>query len=164
MDCSYLHNMPMGWLFGILTKQYVGYLAKRLADTPVEKYFYPFFVIGKNDGKISQQQLADQLLMDKVSMVRIVDYLANLELIERVTNPEDRRQHLLAITPKGKPWIEEVQRAIQETDEVFLSLVTNGESTTFHNELIELSKHVFQLPVEEIELYYDKIHVKNENN
>jgi len=147
--------MPMGWLFGFLTKHYIGYLSKRLAETPLEKHVYPFYLIAKNDGKINQQQLADQLLIDKVSMVRILDHLSELELIERITNKEDRRKHFLAITQKGKPWIQEVEQAIQETDKVFLSLVSEHSRADFHKELIELNKQVMQLPVNDFELFYN---------
>src|SRR5688572_26146124 len=113
MEPSHVENLPLGRIFGFLTKQYIGLLAKRMENTPVERYYYALMIIGQNSGKISQQQLADQLLTDKVCMVRMLDCLEKDGLIERTVNPGDRRQHLLSVTEKGRPWVMEIEKAEQ---------------------------------------------------
>lgn len=156
-DNSNIAQLPLGRIFAVLTRQYIGILAKRMKNTPVEKNYFALFLIGRNSGKISQQQLADQLLTDKVSMVRMLDCLEELELIERTVNPEDRRQHLLVVTPKAQPWLGEIEKALRETDEIFLSFIAAEHRETFRLQLRELCASVIDLPAEEVELFYNRI-------
>ena len=157
MESAIIENLPLGRIFGFLTRQYIGMLGKRMQNTPVERYYFALLVIGQNSGKISQQQLADQLLTDKVSMVRMLDCLEKDGLIERSVNPGDRRQHLLATTPKGHPWVKEIEQALAETDEMFLSFIDPEFRLPFHQELKKLCTSVTDLPVEAVELFYNRI-------
>lgn len=153
--------LPLGKVFGFLTKKYIGVVADKMSETPVAKYYFPLLTIGLNSGKISQQELADHLLTDKVSLVRVLDSLEKDELIERITNPNDRRQHLLKITEKGFPWIEKIQGIMQESDEVFLSFIAAEHRVCFRNELNKLCNSVKNVPAEEIELFYNRTKESN---
>ena len=150
-------DWTLGRMLGFLTKQYIGYLAKRMEQTPINRYYYPLYIIGKHSGNISQQELADQLLSDKVSMVRILDCLAEDGYIERRVNPNDRRQHLLYITEAGKPWVDEIEAALNETDEFFLNFIERKERVKFILNLQELIRQTIDLPVEQVELFYNRI-------
>lgn len=161
MELSNVENLPLGRIFGFLTKQYIGIFAKRMKNTPVERYYFALMIIGQNSGKISQQQLADQLLIDKVHMVRMLDCLSKDGFIERMVNPDDRRQHLLFITEKGLPWVKEVEKAQKETEEVFLSFLEPDDRQRFLQDLKKLCVSVSDLPAEEIELFYNRIKDSN---
>jgi MarR family transcriptional regulator for hemolysin len=147
---------PLGRAFSFLTKQYIGKLAARMSNTPVERYYYPLYVIGKNTGKISQQELADQILMDKVSLVRILDALTDDGFVERKTNPKDRRQHMLNITPKAEPWIDEIEKGIKETNDYFFSLLDPGLHANFEQILSELITKSKEIPADQFEIFYNK--------
>lgn len=147
---------PLGRVFSFLTKQFIGQLATRMSGTPVERYYFPLYIIGKNSGKISQQELADQILTDKVSMVRILDCLTKDGFIERKVNPEDRRQHLLHITPKAEPWILEIENGLKETNQAFFQLLPEDKQEDFKNMLSLLICKTKDLDIEEIELFYKR--------
>lgn len=151
-----IDHMPLGKIFGFLTKQYIGFLTKRLSHLPIDRYFHPFVLIGESSGEISQQQLADLLLTDKVTVVRIVDGLTKSGVIERKENPEDRRQHLLALTELGWEILPEVTLGIQETDAAFIRLVSPTCQEQLTSELKSLCEKVMDLPVEGLELYVRK--------
>lgn len=51
---------------------------------------------------ISQRELAEATLKDGPTITRILDLLANKELIERLSDPTDRRRFLVRLTTKGK--------------------------------------------------------------
>jgi MarR family transcriptional regulator, transcriptional regulator for hemolysin len=157
MSNVHTSQWPLGRIFGFLTKQYIGYLSKRMINTPIERHYYPLYLIGKNSGNISQQQLADQLSTDKVSMVRILDYLTEGGYIERRVNPNDRRQHLLYITESGKPWVDEIEQALSETDDLFLNFLQKEQRVVFIERLHQLMEVTKDLPVEQIELFYNRI-------
>lgn len=153
-------NLKLGWILGYLTKQYVGHVMKQMEKTPVTRYYFPLYLIGKNTGKICQQQLADKLLMDKVSLVRILDALTEEGFIERKVNPADRRQHLLHVTKSGADWIPEIEKTLNETDALFFDLIPEKDRAIFKQNLeiiVEATKH---FSVEDVELYYDRTHKK----
>lgn len=156
------NNLKLGWIFGYLTKQYVGYVMKKMEKSPVTRYYFPLFLIGKNSGKICQQQLADKLLMDKVSLVRILDALAEEGFIERKVNPTDRRQHLLHVTKSGSEWIPEIEQTLSETDDLFYGLIPEKDRLNFKKNLEIIVEATKQFTVEDIELYYNRTNKKGE--
>lgn len=151
--------LPLGRMFSYLTKQYIGQVTKRMENTPVSRYYFPLYIIGKNCGKISQKQLAEQLMMDKVSLVRILDNLTADGLIRREPNPDDRRQHLLFVTQKAEPWIGEVEKALRETDQHFLDYL-DGSQNDFKESLKELVSKSSALQSESVEIFYKRTNSK----
>lgn len=155
-------NLKLGWVLGYLTKQYLGHLMKQMENSPVKKYYFPLYLIGKNSGKICQQQLADKLLMDKAGLVRILDALTDEGFIERTVNPADRRQHLLHVTKSGAEWIPEIEKALNETDELFYGLIQEKDRANFKKNLDLIVEATKQFTVENVELYYDRTNKKGE--
>ena len=155
-------SKPLGITFAMLTRQYISVLSKRLSHIPLERYYYPFWLISQENGKIGQQQLVDQLQTDKVAVVRIIDYLEKEGFVKRKTNPDDRRCHLLEITPKGKSLAPEISKAIDETNKLFLSIVDADFADKFASQIEQLGDRLKEIPGERIALYYDKIATKND--
>jgi DNA-binding MarR family transcriptional regulator len=148
---------PLGKLFGLLTKQYTSILSAKLEDIPINRYYYPFWLIAQNNKKITQQNLSKQLQIDKVVVVRIVDYLESVGFIKRIDNPDDRRSHLLEITTKGKPYTGIIEEAIKSTDQLFLENIGNNNQKAFSDELITLADKMETIPGHRIALFYDNI-------
>ena len=63
-----------------------------------------------NEGKMSQQQIANTILKDKNSVVKLIDGLEKKNLVKRVTNSEDRRQNLIELTLHAR----EIQKHVTE--------------------------------------------------
>ena len=57
---------------------------------------------------ITQQTLADRLLVTKGNVCGLMDRLVEQGLVERCSDPEDRRAHKINLTPKGKALIDNV--------------------------------------------------------
>lgn len=148
---------PLGKLFGLLAKQYISILSAKLEDIPLNRYYYPFWLIAQNNKTITQQQLSKQLHADKVVVVRIVDYLESAGFINRINNPEDRRSHLLEITEKGKPYINIIEDAIKSTDQLFLENIGEKNQSSFPSELINLANKMETVKGHRIALFYDNI-------
>ncbi len=53
-----------------------------------------------NEGPQSQQKIADMMLKDKNSVVKLVDSLESRGLVTRRANPIDRRQNIVSTTPE----------------------------------------------------------------
>ena len=58
-------------------------------------------VLEKNDG-LSMSELADDLCMSNQQLTKIVDALVELDLLERVCDPLNRRKFFAKVTQKGK--------------------------------------------------------------
>ena len=59
------------------------------------------YIIDQHDG-LSMSELADDLCMSNQQLTKIVDALVELELVERVCDPHNRRKFFAKPTEKGK--------------------------------------------------------------
>ena len=55
----------------------------------------------RESGKATQQKLAETMMMDANNCVILLNGLEDERLIARTRDPEDRRRHIVEITPKG---------------------------------------------------------------
>jgi DNA-binding MarR family transcriptional regulator len=82
--------------------------------------------------------------------------------IIREVNPKDRRQHLLSLTDKAKPWIKKIEENLQLTNAHFLSFLPENQRAPFVDMLQLLINSTKELPIEEIELYYNRANEKQD--
>lgn len=57
---------------------------------------------------ITQQELADRLLVTKGNVCGLMERMMEQGFVERRTDPQDRRAYMLNLTPKGKQLIETI--------------------------------------------------------
>jgi DNA-binding MarR family transcriptional regulator len=107
---------PLGKYCTDIAKIYLAYLAENLEESGLDRYFYMLLVLDEHSGNITQQQLSELLNCDKVTTLRNLDHLAKLELVERVINQKDRREHLLQVTGKGKKLIPKIRQTYKELE------------------------------------------------
>ena len=87
----------------------------------------------KSDG-IQQNEIARRVARSNSSITRIIDNMAEKDLLDRRPHPTDRRTNLIYIKPKGKELQEELKKAAQKT------LDQAGDSIS--EEKIEICKEV----------------------
>jgi DNA-binding MarR family transcriptional regulator len=132
--CSYLDTKVHPFL-----KDYFGYcfykaaliLRERLADKIYEFGLVPSHLgilrLLKELGAHSQNQLADQLGIDKATMVKLIDQLEAEKLILRAQDGKDRRIWRISITPSGEKLLLKVSQIRRDTETEFLSTLTDAE-------------------------------------
>jgi DNA-binding MarR family transcriptional regulator len=75
------------------------------------------------DGPLSQVALGETLLIDRTTMVALVDELERAGYVERGRSAVDRRAHSLEATPSGRNALDEAERIAARThDELFEGL------------------------------------------
>jgi len=75
------------------------------------------------DDTQSQQDLARHLGLDPTLVVALVDDLEDKGLLERARDPDDRRRHVLRLTPKGRKVYKEARAlAVKVGDALFAPL------------------------------------------
>jgi len=75
-----------------------------------------------DEGAMPQQGIADIMLKDKNSIVKLIDGLEDRGLVERVNNPNDRRQNLIKITQKSL----EIKDSVTELALKAVEKISNG--------------------------------------
>lgn len=70
---------------------------------------------------INQLELGSSIGIDKATMVKLIDGLEELGLVERTTDQKDRRAKLVTITKSGKKLSEEIQKCRYQIEEDLLS-------------------------------------------
>src|SRR6478752_8269876 len=75
--------------------------------------------IDRSEG-LKQTELADMLDLQPITLTRLLDRLAENGLIERRSDPNDRRANRLYLTPAAKPLLEQLAGLGQEMMEVVL--------------------------------------------
>ena len=114
---------PIGRKMDKVGRMFQAELQAELQHLDIERSFYPLMLIEAGNG-ITQQELADKLLCDKVQVVRIIDYLSSNGYVERVQNQTDKRKYELTITEKARLVLPDIKKAISNTS----SMAMNGLS------------------------------------
>jgi len=70
---------------------------------------------------LSQQEAADQLRVDRTTMVSLVDALEAKGLLERRRSTDDRRKNIVQLTETGRHRLRGAARALDEVDREFLA-------------------------------------------
>jgi DNA-binding MarR family transcriptional regulator len=149
--------IPLGKVFGLLMKQYLSTFDKKLKELPIERYFYAFWVIHNNDGQITSKQLSEILHTNKTIVVRIIDYLTAKDFIERLPNPRDKRSFLLHVTKNGRQYIPAIEKAMKETDEVFIDLISPQNKKVVLNEIISMANSPEHVENDAIHIEFKRI-------
>ena len=81
-------------------------------DVTAEQYFLLYRLLQK-DG-VAQSELADRVLKDYPNLTRHIDSLEKKGLVERQSDPADRRKYLIYLTDTGRQQMDLAVPIIQE--------------------------------------------------
>lgn len=149
-------GMPFGRALAILTKSYYGALTKRLEHLDIERYYSVLLIIEESENKCTQQDICDFLKIDKVTMVRIMDYLVNKKLIKKDVNPTDRREYVIALTKKAVAIMPSIHEAIESLNKDALKGIPKQKQKELHENLAMVQSNLNQLPSHKIFINYKK--------
>jgi MarR family transcriptional regulator, transcriptional regulator for hemolysin len=147
--------LPFGTEAIIFSKVYYSVIAKRLETLEIEKYYSILIYIGRYKG-CTQKQICDGLFIDKATMVKIIDYLSDIEYIERKTNPNNRREHNIFLTELGLERIKKVKEAFQEVDDYIFEGLSLQERADCVEKMRAMSERLKELPQNAICFNYKK--------
>lgn len=150
-------ELPLGRHLSITTKFYVGALSKRLEDIEIERHYSVLMVIEAGNGECTQQTLCDYLQIDKATMVRIIDFLVKKKMVQRIPSKIDRREHLIALTPKGKKTMGHIHNGVHDLNAIAFKGMTEAKQKEFYNTLCAISKNLQNEPSFKVIVNYKKI-------
>jgi len=138
----HLNEQPLGRMLSLLGKSYLSLLRIRLQHLDIDRYYYALVLIGRQDGIITQQELALLLDSDKVSIVRIIDYLSGKGYVKRMPKPDDRRKHSLLLTEKGKRAIPEIEKSFSDLNEFVLNGLEKKQITELNLTISKIKQNL----------------------
>lgn len=157
MQKTLCESLPFGRSLAILTKSYYAALTKRLEHLEIERYYSVLILIEcQEEGACTQQFICDQLKIDKVSMVRIIQYLIDKKYIQKLVNPADRREYLVELTRKARQVLPDIHHAIEEVNEAALDGLSKIQRKELYHSLSGIQENLNRLPAEKIYINYKK--------
>lgn len=133
---------PLGRIFSQAGKGYLYLLRTKLQYLDIDRNYFALVLIEKKDGIITQQELAVLLDSDKVSVVRVVDYLSEKGYVKRMRKTDDLRKHSLLLTEKAKLALPEIKKSIGEINEVVLKGFTISQITNFTDTIMKIKQNI----------------------
>jgi DNA-binding MarR family transcriptional regulator len=134
---------------------YYGALTKSLENLDIERYFAVLYFL-HNNKNCCQQVVCDNLKIDKTAMVKVMDYLDKAGLVERKTNPKDRREHFITLSKKGEKQTKEIVRSFKTLDENAFNGITSAERKAFEKVMLKVCDNLKELPADHLTFNYKK--------
>lgn len=156
MNNNICDRLPLGRSLAVLAKTYYGELTKRLEHLEIERYYSILILIENHGSNCTQQFICDELKMDKVSMVRIIDYLMEKKYVKKVVNPSDRREHFIQLTKKSIAVLPSIHQAIDEVNTAALKGISKEKQKELYGHLNTIQRNLAHLPAEKIFINYKK--------
>ncbi len=85
----------------------------------------------RDEGRVSQNQLGRLVHLDPVTIMGVINRLADRDLIHRTPDPSDKRRTLLSITSTGLKLLEDMQAAGRQVSADTLQPLDEQEKAQF---------------------------------
>ena len=123
----------------------LGFAAKERATasyegTGLRPYHYAVLLVLGEGSRETQGAIADALGYDRGQLVGLLDELEDRGLVERRRDPNDRRRHLVRLTPDGRRTLERLRALARRIEDDFLTPLSDEERANLHTLLHRLAE------------------------
>jgi DNA-binding MarR family transcriptional regulator len=109
--------------------------------TGLSPFHYAVLALLEEDPRETQAAIADALGYDRSHVVRLLDELEERDLVVRKRDPEDRRRHVVKMTPEGRKTLAKLRAIVVKLEDTFLAPLDPGERVALHALLVRLAAH-----------------------
>jgi len=121
-----------GFLLARLGFAFKGKAIERIEREGFEGHHYSVLAILGEGARETQGTIAEALDVDPSRLVAVLDGLEERELIVRQRDPQDRRRHVVSITPAGRRQLQRLRSIAKELEAEFFAALSPEERATFH--------------------------------
>lgn len=124
-------NDMIGHLFMDISKDYVAKVTDKLQHLDIERHYLALYLLDRAESTLTQSELAEQLQVDKVSVVRLVDYLTDAGYVRRQVDQFDRRKQHVVLEDKADEIMPSIREAFKEADQTLLEVLDEKDRNDF---------------------------------
>jgi DNA-binding MarR family transcriptional regulator len=113
---------------------------KAYEQTGLHPYHHGILTVLGERSLDTQGAIADALGYDRGQLVGLLDELEERGLVERRRDPNDRRRHIVRITPDGEKTLQRLRALSKQIEDEFLSPLDDEERANLHALLYRLAE------------------------
>jgi MarR family transcriptional regulator, transcriptional regulator for hemolysin len=107
----------LGWYLGVILRGWHEQVERAVAGVPHGTRGYQILSVVGHNSPPTQSGLAKHLQIDKTVMPYVIDALQDAGLVERRTDPKDRRVRRIVITPHGEKTLAELEAKVRAAED-----------------------------------------------
>ena len=134
--------MNLSRLISILHNQKNSYMNIQLKEFRLSHGQAITLKIIYEENNIKQEDLNKRLQIDKSAVTRILKTLEDKQLIIKKISNEDKRNHILSVTSKGKILYPQIKNVIKETTEVMLKDIDQNQQLLLEELLLKMKMNL----------------------
>ena len=123
---------------GRLGRQYVDNRLRRFDVTPVQSMVLRYLMAAPEEQEMTQRDLERKMGLKAPTVNGLVDRMVEKDLVTRATSRSDARCRVVALTEKGRTAVEQMQEVIQETEQFYRAILSEGEYREMREMLLRL--------------------------
>lgn len=109
-------------------------------DEGLHPYHHAILITLDEGSHETQGSIADALGYDRGQLVGLLDELEERGLVERRRDPNDRRRHLVQMTPEGKKALRRLRTLARQLENEFLEPLSDADRAKLHELLLQLAE------------------------
>jgi DNA-binding MarR family transcriptional regulator len=114
-------------------------------DTDIKLPHFEIMMVLKEEGTLHVAEIGEKLQIAKAQMTHLIDKLVELNLVEREMGSADRRTLNIALTDKGRKFLEEHENCLINAVREQMSSLTGEELKELSGSLRNLRDTLFKL-------------------
>jgi len=135
----------IGFLLHLTADEIRALVDKDLSTLGLKGLHYGLLSLLEETEAISQQQASQRLLIDRTTMVALVDDLERQGRVERRRDPDDRRRHALYLTASGRALLKEAHDGVTAVESRFCAPLSGDERAVLKDLLTRLDQQAPEL-------------------